>query len=68
MSDNEMRLAGMWEGDAKEAFHRAYQNDETKFQAFYSGINQYILRLIETAEAYDKVEAVNASIASSRKA
>ena len=68
MSENEERLAGMWEGDARNAFHSAIQTDKAKIDVFYAGINKYIERLIETANAYDKVEAENVSIAQTRKA
>ena len=68
MNENEERLSNMWEGDARNAFHNAFQTDKAKFDTFYAGINKYIERLIETANAYDKVEAENVSIAQTRKA
>lgn len=68
MNDSEGRLAGMWAGDARDAFHNQFQIDKEKFDTFYAGINQYVERLIATADAYDKAEAENVATAQSRKA
>ena len=68
LNESESRLAGMWEGDAQKEFHTQFQADKTKFDEFYTGIEKYIERLIQAAEAYDKAEADNVSIATTRKA
>ncbi len=66
LRESEARLSGMWEGEAKEAFHKQFLMDAEKFEAFYKGINQYIQRLEETATSYDKAEAANVSTANTR--
>ncbi len=68
LNDSEGRLATMWEGEAQKAFHQQFAIDSEKFQVFYTGINQYVERLIATADAYDKAEAENVSTAQTRKA
>lgn len=67
LTDSENRLANMWEGEARNAFHAEYQKDAEKFNTFYTGINQYIERLIAVADAYDKAESENLSVAQTRK-
>lgn len=68
LTESENRLANMWEGEARNAFHAEYQKDAEKFNVFYTGINQYIERLIAAADAYDRAEAENVSVAQTRKA
>ncbi len=68
LNDSEGRLASMWEGDAQKAFHQQFQTDKEKFLVFYQGIEKYIERLLQTADAYDKAEAMNVATAQTRKA
>lgn len=68
LNDSELRLAGMWEGEAQKAFHNQFQIDRNKFETFYVGINKYVQRLLEAAQAYEKAEAENTNIANTRKA
>lgn len=68
LNDKETTLASMWEGDAQKVFHNEFQKDKAKFDQFYSGIEKYIERLNATADAYDKAESQNVSIAQTRKA
>ena len=48
-------------------FHNQFVNDTEKFNQFAQVIAQFIQQLREDADAYDKVEAENASIAMTRK-
>lgn len=68
LHDSEGRLAGMWEGEAQKAFRTQFQMDYEKFTVFYNGINQYIERLMASADAYDRAEATNVATAQTRKA
>lgn len=68
LNDRERQLMTMFEGDASKAFNQQFQIDKGKFFTFYNGINQYIQRLLDAAEAYDRAEAQNVSIANTRKA
>ena len=67
LNESEATLAGMWEGDAQKEFHKQFQSDKAKFDEFYKGINQYIQRLRDTAEAYNAAESANLSTAQTRK-
>lgn len=60
-------LASMWEGDAKNAFHNAFNSDKTQWNNFHTLIEQYIVTLNNDAAEYDNKEALNVNIASSRK-
>lgn len=66
LTNDEQSLAAMWEGDAKTAFHTAFNNDKTQWDAFHSLIEQYAVALDNIATEYDNKEAANASIASTR--
>ena len=67
LSDREKQLLTMYEGDSSRAFDQQFQIDMTKMDAFYQGINEYIQRLLESADAYDRAEQQNVSIAQTRK-
>ena len=68
LNDGETTLGTMWEGDAQKAFHTQFQADREKFNVFYNGIEQYIQRLNDAADAYDRAESDNVSTAQTRKA
>lgn len=68
LNDREKQLLTMYEGDASKAFDTEFQKDKQKFDIFYAGINQYIQRLLDSADAYDRAEAQNLSVAQTRKA
>lgn len=63
LSSREGRLAGMWEGDAKTAFHNAYMKDKAMFDQFSQLIDQYATALDQIAQEYDAKEQQNVSIA-----
>lgn len=60
---SEQALNGMWEGDARKSFHDAFTQNKSKFDKFASGIEDYIQRLEQAAQEYDRVEAQNVEIA-----
>ena len=62
----EQSLTSMWEGDAKTAFHNAFNKDQIQWNNFYNLIEQYIITLRNIATEYDNKESLNANIASSR--
>lgn len=66
LNDSETTLGNMWEGDAQKAFHNEFQRDRERFNTFYNGIEKYIERLLETANAYERAESENTSTASTR--
>lgn len=68
MNDSELRLATMYEGEAQKAFHNQFQTDRNKFETFYVGIEKYVQRLIDAADAYAKAENQNINTAQTRKA
>ncbi|MBQ9991568.1 MAG: WXG100 family type VII secretion target [Lachnospiraceae bacterium] len=62
----EQNLASSWEGDAKTAFHNAFNQDKGQWDNFAVVIEQYATALDNIAAEYDNKEAMNANIASSR--
>lgn len=66
LENTEQALAGMWEGDAKEAFHRAFNSDKIQMDNFYNAIEVYITRLQNAAAKYQQAEALNVDTANTR--
>lgn len=66
MTTTENHLMGMWDGEAKEAFDSAYNNDVTQMDEFYKTIEKYCQALENNAEKYDSAEQKNLTTASSR--
>lgn len=64
--NSEQSLGAMWEGEAKDAFHAAFNNDKTQMDNFHTAIEQYAAALDRIAAEYEKREAQNANIASQR--
>lgn len=52
-------LNGMWEGDAKNAFDKAFNRDIQQMQNFYNEINKYVDKLTEIAKNYEVAENKN---------
>ncbi len=67
LNEREAELAGMWEGEAKEEFRRAYASDAVQMKNFYNAIRIYIQQLRLIIECYRKYEAFNAALARSRR-
>lgn len=66
MTQYENSLVGMWDGQAKEAFHKAYNNDKAQMETFYQVIEQYCVALENNAAKYEQIESKNLTIASDR--
>lgn len=66
LESTEMSLASMWAGDAKDAFHTAFNNDKTQIENFRNLVSQYIQVLENAAQKYDEEERRNQDIATQR--
>jgi WXG100 family type VII secretion target len=66
LNDTETSLTGMWEGEAKTAFHSAFQKDKVQMDNFYNAIAQYITVLQNVAAKYEQAESQNTEIANTR--
>ena len=66
LQDTEEALAGMWEGDAKETFRGAFDSDLVQMSNFYNAIGMYVKQLEEIAAQYERAEAQNVELASTR--
>lgn len=66
MSGYEAELSGMWDGEAKEAFRKAFNDDKGKWERFAINIDKYILALRENASQYETAERMAVNTASNR--
>ena len=66
LESQEGRLVGMWEGEARNAFDKAFKSDKAQFDNFYNLIEQYVATLELIAAKYAQAEAQNVSTASTR--
>ena len=66
LKTEEEALNGMWEGEARQTFHTAFNSDLEKMTNFYKAIENYAIALEETASKYEATEAKAQSIASTR--
>lgn len=62
----EKALNSMWDGDANDAFHKAFESDATQMDNFYNAIEKYVSSLNEIVAAYNKAEKTNLSTATKR--
>lgn len=60
------QLNGMWEGEAKEAFNKAFDEDKGKMEQFAQNIDKYVQALRDSAEQYETAEQTATSLASQR--
>ena len=63
----EQNLMGMWEGQAKEAFHQAFSSDKTQMTNFSTLIEKYVASLLTIAAKYEEAERINTETATARK-
>ena len=63
----ETGLTKKWKGEAKDAFHAAFNQDRICWDDFRLLIDDYAKALDLIADEYAKREAANVSIASTRK-
>lgn len=66
MTAIEANLNGMWEGQAREAFHSAFESDRVQMSNFYNAVEVYAQRLELMLEAYIRAENANIQIANER--
>ncbi len=66
MTSTEQQLVGMWDGDAKESFHNAYNSDRSQMDVFYDTIEKYCQALDSNAARYEAAEQKNLNTASQR--
>lgn len=66
LESTEETLRGMWEGDANDAFHRAFTSDKVQMTNFYNAIELYVYKLLDIAAKYQQAEATNREIANNR--
>lgn len=67
MTDLECGLNGMWEGEARNAFHIAFNNDVLQMDNFHKAITIYVETLLASAERYQKAELINIEIGKTRQ-
>jgi len=66
LEETEVALMGMWDGEAKDTFHAAFNRDKVNMQNFYNAIAQYVSALQQIAAKYSQAEAQNTQTASQR--
>ena len=62
----ESALVSKWEGDAREAFHSAFNSDKAKMDQFHQVIDEYAIALDQIATNYENAEGKTTQIAASR--
>lgn len=62
----EQNLCTMWEGQTKEAFHKAFCSDRIQMDNFRVLIERYVETLLAIASKYEQAEAKNTETASTR--
>lgn len=64
LSDEEQALRTGYEGESSDAFHAAFSKDIVQMNNFYNAIAQYVQKLLQIAEAYEKAEQANVATVS----
>lgn len=62
----EQNLASMWEGEARDAFHQAFNNDKIQMTNFTTLIDKFVQSLLAIAAKYEQAENVNIATATTR--
>lgn len=62
----EASLNSMWEGEARDAFRRVFEEDKEQLNRFALLVDRYIETLNQIADNYRKAEETNTSIAATR--
>lgn len=66
LTTTEANLTSMWEGPARDTFHRAFEGDKIQMGNFYNAVEVYAQRLEEIASRYMQAEETNTAIAHER--
>lgn len=66
LESQEQNLISMWEGEARDAFNTAFNNDKVQMDNFHNLIEQYCVALENIAVQYERAEAQNVSTAAAR--
>ena len=66
MNSTEKSLMGMWEGDAANAFDKAYDKDGQSFDKFTELVTKYAGTLESIMKLYEKAEQTNVQTAKKR--
>ena len=66
LESQEQDLVGMWEGEARNEFHKQFGLDKAQFDAFYQLIEKYCEALTTIAAKYADTEINTETIASTR--
>ena len=63
----EQNRMGMWDGQAKEAFHQAFSSDKIQMTNFSTLIEKYVASLLTIAAKYEEAERINTETATGGK-
>lgn len=66
LQDTEVALKAMWDGEANEAFHRAFTSDKVQMDNFYNAVELYVVKLQNIAQKYEQAERTNTNIGNTR--
>jgi WXG100 family type VII secretion target len=66
LTDEENALRSQYEGESSDAFHSAFTQDTVQMSNFYNAIAQYVQKLTQIAETYEKAEQTNVATATTR--
>ncbi|MBO5474617.1 MAG: WXG100 family type VII secretion target [Lachnospiraceae bacterium] len=66
LEGQEQNLIGMWEGEARDTFHTAFNNDKIQMDNFNTLIEQFCVALENIATRYEAAESANVSTAATR--
>lgn len=64
LTEEEQSLRTSYEGQSSDAFHAAFTKDTIQMSNFYNAIAQYVQKLLQIAEAYEKAEQTNVATVS----
>ncbi|MCI6652985.1 MAG: WXG100 family type VII secretion target [Ruminococcus sp.] len=64
--NSEIKLNAMWDGEANDEFHTAFETDKAKMEKIYNLTQKYIDALKQIAQNYDTVERKNICTAKKR--
>jgi uncharacterized protein YukE len=67
LKQTESGLNGMWEGESRSAFHKAFCADVNQMESFYGTVLTFIRTLEEIVSKYENAERKNLDVATRRK-